>query len=182
MGGSKEVFDAETFAIHQALRVLDSWQEAGRKYSVFSDPQPAIRRITSDELGQGQQWARAAVEVRSRLMARHNSVIVQWVPAHGGVAGNEEMAEGPSRDFSEVSNQVRWQVSLSHLHRRAIKRLSREAAHWVAAHVRPERRYHLWGARAFAAGRYARSGSLWLAETTSCFPGMPLSALFFTSA
>ena len=41
--------------------------------------------------------------------------MVHWVPAHKGVAGNEaaddlakQAAEGPSRYFSEVPDQVRW--------------------------------------------------------------------------
>ena len=63
MGDNKEVFGAETFAVYQALRVLNSRQEAGRRYAIFSDSQSAIRRISSDELGPGQQWARGVTEV-----------------------------------------------------------------------------------------------------------------------
>ena len=55
LGNSKKVFDADTFAIYQALRVLDLQQETDRKYAIFSDSQSAIRRISSDDLGPGQQ-------------------------------------------------------------------------------------------------------------------------------
>ena len=41
---NKEVFDAEIFAIYQALGVFRARQESGRKYTVFSDSQSAIRR------------------------------------------------------------------------------------------------------------------------------------------
>ena len=34
-GTNKEVFDAETFAIYQALHVLDRRQESGHRYAVF---------------------------------------------------------------------------------------------------------------------------------------------------
>ena len=47
-------------------------------------------------------------------MARQNRVMVHWVPAHRGVAGNEtaddltkQAVERPFRDFSEVPDQVR---------------------------------------------------------------------------
>ena len=146
--GNKEVSDAETFAIYQVLRVLDLRQETGRRYAIFSGSQSAIRRISSDGLGPGQQWARGAAEECTRLMVRQNRVTVHWAPAHNGMAGNEmtddrakQAAEGPFRDFSEVPDQVRWQVSLSHLHRRVVEQRSRETALWAASHVRPERRY-----------------------------------------
>ena len=43
LGNNKEVFDAEVFAIYQALRISDARQETGQMYTVFSDSQPAIR-------------------------------------------------------------------------------------------------------------------------------------------
>ena len=89
LGDNKEAFDAESFAIYQGLRVLDSRQESGRRYAVFSDSRSAIRCISSDELGPGQQWARGATEVCARLMTRQNWVMIHWVPTHKGVAGNE---------------------------------------------------------------------------------------------
>ena len=125
LGNNQEVFDAEAFAIYQALRVLDLRHETDRKYAIFSDSQSAIRRISLNDLGLGQQWARGAAEVCTCLMARQNRDTVHWAPAHRGVAGNEmadglakQAVEGPSRDFSEVPDQVRWQTSHSHLHRR----------------------------------------------------------------
>ena len=51
----------------------------------------------------------------ARLGARRGGVMVHWVPAHRGAAGNEaaddlakQVAGGPSRDLSEVPDQVRW--------------------------------------------------------------------------
>ena len=37
LGTNKEVFDAKTFAIYQALRVLDRRQESGYRYTVIVD-------------------------------------------------------------------------------------------------------------------------------------------------
>ena len=117
-------------------------------HRAFSDSQSAIWRISSNDLGPGQQWARGATEVCTRLIARQNRVMVHCVPAHEGVAGNEtaddlakQEAERTSRDFSEVPDQVKWQVSLSPPHQRVTEQCSKGTAQWVASHVRPERRY-----------------------------------------
>ena len=72
LGTNKEVFDAEVYAIYQALKIFEERQQAGRKYTVFSDCQPAIRRALSDVLGPGQQWARAIIEVATRLISCNN--------------------------------------------------------------------------------------------------------------
>ena len=70
LGCNKEVFDAETFAIYQELRICDEDQRSGHRYTIFSDSQAAIQRIRSDGLGPGQHWARAAIDVCSPLVSR----------------------------------------------------------------------------------------------------------------
>ena len=84
LGDNKEAFDAESFAIYQALWALDSRQEVGRGCTVFSDSQSAIRRSSSDELSPGQQWAGGATEVCARLMSteRRPRDTAQSVAAH----------------------------------------------------------------------------------------------------
>ena len=140
-----QVFDAEVYAIYQALRVFEERGQTGRKYTVFSDCQPAIRRALSDALGPGQQWARAIIEVATRLIDCGNEVLLLWVPAHVGVEGNE-VADGMAKEAAAgqmygVPDQVRWQASLPHLSRRATERRSADTSRWIAEHVRPERRY-----------------------------------------
>ena len=146
LGNNKEVFDAEIFAIYQALKVFEAREQAGRKYAVFSDSQAAIRRAATDSMGPGQQWARAIIEVADRVMARGNEISIIWIPAHQGVPGNEVvdgMAKTAAGDTSyEVPDQVRWQTSLPHLARRATERRAQATTQWVRDHVRPERRYH----------------------------------------
>ena len=75
--------------IYQALRVVEAREQTGRKYTIISGSQAAIRRAAMDSLGPGQQWARAIVEVADRVMARGNEISIIWVPAHRGVPGNE---------------------------------------------------------------------------------------------
>ena len=153
LGNNKEVFDAEVFAIYQALKDCERGQFSSRRYTIFSDSQAAILRIGSDEIGPGQQRARAAIEVCSRLVQRGNEVTVRWVPAHVGVEGNEvadrfvkEAAEGPQHS---VEDQLRWEASLSHLSRVTTERRSKATAQWIREHVRPERRNLPPGGTAF---------------------------------
>ena len=145
LGGNKEALDAETFAILSALRTLDQRQECGHRYTIFADSTVTIRRIMTDAVGPGQFLARAAVEVCSRVVGRDNEVTVLWVPAHVGIARNEE-ADRLAREAVEgythkVSGEYRWEAGLSRLSRVATENRSRTTTQWVASHVRPERRY-----------------------------------------
>ena len=71
--GDKEVFDAETLAIYQVLKTFEARQGARRRYTIFSDCQPAIRRVMTDVL------ARACIEVGSRLVTAGNKISIVWV-------------------------------------------------------------------------------------------------------
>ena len=85
---NKEVFDAEVFAVLQAVKLLSERNEGGQDYMVFSDSQAAVARIQHSGCGPAQALARAAIE-SYELRQRGNSVTVQWTPAHAGVEGNE---------------------------------------------------------------------------------------------
>ena len=61
LGTNKEVFDAEVFAILQAIRLLDARGECGRSYTVFSDSQAAIARAQHTDCGPAQALASAVV-------------------------------------------------------------------------------------------------------------------------
>ena len=154
LGTNKEVFDAEVYAIYQVLKIFEKRNQSGRKSTIFSGCQPAIRRALSDALGPGQQWARAIIETSTRLIGRGNEVLILWVPAHAGVAGNEvvdgmagnEVVDGMAKEAAAgqvygVPDQVSWQASLPHLSRRATERRSEDTSRWIRDHVRPERRY-----------------------------------------
>ena len=89
LGDNKEVFDAEVYAIYQALKVFEERRQAGKKYTIFSDCQPAIQRVRTDRLGPGQRWAKASIEVASRIAAVGSSVEVIWVPHTRGWRGTK---------------------------------------------------------------------------------------------
>ena len=59
-------------------------------YTLFTDSQAAMRRITGDAPGPEQEVAVQVVEVAQRMVARGCSVTIRWTPAHRGVEGNEQ--------------------------------------------------------------------------------------------
>ena len=71
------MFYAETFAIYQALRVLDRRQESGHRYTVFVDTTAAIDRVRTDALGPGQRFAIPAMEDCDRALARENELTIR---------------------------------------------------------------------------------------------------------
>ena len=75
--GNKEVFDAEVYAVSQALEVLERRQESGCRYTIFVDSTSAIGRVRSDSIGPGQSFAIAAIEQCSRVIARSNEVAIR---------------------------------------------------------------------------------------------------------
>ena len=89
LGKNKEVFDAEVFAVWQALRALEQRSERNREYTIFVDSTSAITRVRDDARGPGQRFGVAAIEVETRLAAAGNRVTIRWVPAHAGAEGNE---------------------------------------------------------------------------------------------
>ena len=88
-GQEQEVFDAEVFAVWQALRALEQRNERDREYTIFVDSTSAITRVRDDARGRGQRFGVAAIEVETRLAAAGNRVTIRWVPANAGAEGNE---------------------------------------------------------------------------------------------
>ena len=97
LGKNKEVFDAEVFAVWQALRALEQRSRHGREYTIFVDSASAITRVRGDARGPGQRIGVAAIEVETRLAAAGNRVTIRWVPAHAGAEVNE-VADQYARD------------------------------------------------------------------------------------
>ena len=147
LGTNKEVFDAEVYAIYQALRNLDQRQERDHRYTIFVDSTAAIDRIQSDLPGPGQHFAAAAIEACTGILSRSNTVVVRWVPAHHNVPNKianryaKAAAEGTVPD-STVADRLRWETSLSHMTQVSTEEWSHTAAQWVAERLGdPRRKY-----------------------------------------
>ena len=55
LGTNKEVFDAEVFAIYQALLWIEG-QGVGGRFTIFADSTAAIERVRTDTLGPAQRF------------------------------------------------------------------------------------------------------------------------------
>jgi len=95
MGYNQEAYDAECAALARALKEAAQRQPVPEVVTIFTDAQAAIRRMTSEEPGPGQQYAIAARRhVASLRKARPDARIeIRWCPAHKGVPGNKKADE-----------------------------------------------------------------------------------------
>lgn len=85
LGKNKEVFDAELYTLYQAVEIFDEPKERDQSYTILSDSTAAIESSRSDEMGSGQRFAVAIIEVCSRLTSWGNALRLRWVPSHLGI-------------------------------------------------------------------------------------------------
>jgi len=93
LGRQKEAFDAETYAMSEAVKIADEicGKKDVRRVTIFTDSQATLRRIQTDKPGPGQVLALRTMNWGSKLLDKRNiQVEYQWVPAHKGIEGNEE--------------------------------------------------------------------------------------------
>ena len=146
LGRNKEVFDAELFAISQALDEFNSRGESSRRYTIFSDSQAAISRAQHDQTGPGQTLAVRVIGTAETLAARGNTVTLRWTPSHAGVTGNEQADRAAKRAAEgreeEADQEYLREASLSHLVRTTTEARASATAEWIRNHCGRRRRYH----------------------------------------
>ena len=101
LGKNKEVFNTEVWAICQARRVINERDEEETAYTIFSDAQAAISRVTHNQIGPGQMLAIEAISTATSILARGNTLSLRWTPSHEGIKGNEQADKGAKSGAEE---------------------------------------------------------------------------------
>lgn len=70
LGRNKEMFDAELYALYRASKILEERGEESQNCIIWTNSAAALNRTASDEMGPGQRFALALMEVHSRLANR----------------------------------------------------------------------------------------------------------------
>ena len=89
LGGGHVAYDAELAALIYGLIQLHGRSGRGQAYTIFTDSMAAMKRITDDAPGPGQEMATRAIEIAERIVGQGNSIAIRWTSAHRGVEGNE---------------------------------------------------------------------------------------------
>ena len=146
LGRNKEVFDAEVFAIGQALEELNGREEWDKRYTIFSDSQAALSRVQHDRTGPDQALAIRAIATAEAIAQRGNTIVVRWTPSHEGITGNERADRMAKRAAEgregEAGQEYLREASLSHLTRITTETRASTTAEWIQTHCGRRRRYH----------------------------------------
>jgi len=92
LGRQKKAFDAEMYAMSEAVKIADEIcrENEVRRVMVFTDSKATLRSIKYDMPGPGQALALRMMNWESELLEKNIQVEYQWVPVYKGVEGNEK--------------------------------------------------------------------------------------------
>jgi len=126
LGRQKEAFDAEMYAMSEAMKIAD--EMAGNKevtsVTVFTDSQATLRQIQWDEPGPGQVLALRTMNWVDALARKNIPMEYRWVPSHKGIEGNEEADQQATKaaykhcgSYTKTQNPLLFldYVSFSHI-------------------------------------------------------------------
>ena len=106
LGPSSTVFQAETFAVGETAKILRANNTAGKHVIINCDSQATIMAVTSTQIK-----SKTTSETVSELnkLGKDNDVLLRWIPAHKGHAGNEK-ADSLAKKGAENSNSTAVQL------------------------------------------------------------------------
>ena len=83
------IFTAELVAILMALNFFNDLYQLPMAVSVFSDSLSALQAIKHNSQSSREDVVKEIVVVCHQLITRGTDIVLQWVPSHVGVPGNE---------------------------------------------------------------------------------------------
>ena len=139
------MFDAELYTLYRATKILEERGEEGQNCIIWTNSTAALNRAASDEMGPGQRFALALMEVHSRLASRWNALTLRWVPGHMGVEGNEVRDQWAGEAAESLGDAVPKaylrETSFAHRTRATTEARSAGVSEWIMDHVDRRRRY-----------------------------------------
>ena len=147
IGERSTVFQAETFAVEQAAKLLKDNGTKNKTIIINCDSQAAIKAVDSTII-KSKTTQRARNELHA--LGQDNTVLLRWIPAHKGYAGNEkadELAKKGSDDNEAQSvtlpvPRTVWKNALRmRSHRKMRERLKDMPSHfrtvWRSSYTKP---------------------------------------------
>jgi ribonuclease HI len=116
----QNVYLAELQGIFMALRMFDEDDQGYQKARIYTDNQAAIISSHKPRQQSGQHLIKRILQLWNCLRQRGKTVVLQWIPAHEGVLGNEradiaaKLATGwrpRSRTTSPCSAALVWDIT-----------------------------------------------------------------------
>ena len=92
LGQHSTAFDGEIEAIRIALRLLNLHQNKFERAVIFPDPKAAVLSAGSTETVISTA-AKDCQVLTQQLKAKHKQIVLQWIPGHCQIAGNEHADE-----------------------------------------------------------------------------------------
>jgi len=129
LGRQEEAFDAEMYAMSEAVKIADEIcrERRARRVTIFTDSQVTLRRIQSGEPGPEQVLALRTMNWESELTDKNIQVKYRWVPAHNGVEGNKEAdLQAMKVAYKYHGRYTKTQNPLSHWNHVSFAQISRK--------------------------------------------------------
>ena len=122
LGPSMEVYDAELFAISQAIKrglsIIKKKNIRKSKFYIFSDSKAAIDRLKKhQDIGPGYNIVRQCIQTANQLASLGTEIAIKWIPSHANIPGNETADELAKKAAKSQSNPVK-KVSLTNIRKR----------------------------------------------------------------
>jgi ribonuclease HI len=142
LGKGREVFDAELVGAVQALQAALKMDDSG-PITVLLDSQAAIARLRHTQAGPGQELTLRAHAVARALQERGREPVIQWVPGHAGIEGNEKADEAAKLAASRPGchPEAVAGLSLAFINRTCTENIQNHKQAWLAQECAKRSRY-----------------------------------------